>query len=125
MKYEIIENGNVVNTIEADESFVLAVYGEGNYRAVAEVVAPEPEAQPLPRHITVGSFFDRFGQHKWPILGDQNPLVQALIKDCSVRKFVNLDDPQLAAGLGLLVAAGHDIDPQAIVSAEIADSERP
>jgi hypothetical protein len=52
-------------------------------------------------------------------------LVQALIKDCSVRKHIDLNDPQLLAGLGLLVTAGHDIDPQAIVSAEIADSERP
>lgn len=125
MKYEIIENGNVVNTIEADESFVLAVYGEGNYRAVAEVVAPEPEVQPRPRHITVGSFFDRFGQHKWPILGDQDPMVQALVKDCSVRAWINLDDPQLLLGLGLLVAAGHDIDPQTIVSAPVQPSERP
>ncbi|MGB4061867.1 MAG: hypothetical protein WBK26_16810 [Burkholderiaceae bacterium] len=87
-----------------------------------------PAAPPAPaqtRHIAVGSFFDRFGAHKWPILADTNPVVQALIKDCSVRKHINLDDPQLPAGLGLLVEAGHAIDVQAIVTAPVQDGERP
>lgn len=87
-----------------------------------------PAAPPAPaqaRHITVGSFFDRFAAHKWPILADTSPVVQALIKDCSVRKHINLDDPQLPAGLGLLVEAGHAIDVQAIVTAPVQDGERP
>lgn len=86
------------------------------------------EDDPAPvvlRHITVGSFFDRFGASKWPILADTNPLVHALIKDCSVRKFINLDDPQLPDGLGLLVKAGHAIDPAAVLGAEVQPSERP
>lgn len=86
-------------------------------------VAPPATAQT--RRITVGSFFDRFAAHKWPILADTNPVVQALIKDCSVRKHINLDDPQLPAGLGLLVEAGHAIDVQAIVTAPVQDGERP
>ena len=73
--------------------------------------------------ITVGSFFDRFGTHKYPILADQNPMVQALIKDVSVRKYVDLADPQLPTGLGLLVQAGHAIDPQKILTDPVTEDE--
>jgi hypothetical protein len=122
MIYEILENNQVVNTIVADLTFMQSAYPQGNYRELPEPEAPP--APPEPRHITVGSFFDRFGTHKYPILASTNPLVQALIKDVSVRKFVNLDDPQLPQGLGMIESAGFDIDPEAIISAEIQPQER-
>jgi hypothetical protein len=84
--------------------------------------APQP---PLPNHITVGAFFDRFGDQKWPILADTNPSVQALIKDASVRDYINLDDPQVRTGLEMVVAAGHTIDVDAIITAPIQPNERP
>lgn len=77
------------------------------------------------KRITVGAFFDRFGEHKWPILADTNPLAQALIKDCAVRAWINLDDPQLQAGLGLLVQAGHTIDPVLVLGSPIRPEEKP
>jgi hypothetical protein len=83
--------------------------------------APEPEV----RHITVGSFFDRFGDQKWPILADANASVQALIKDASVRSYINLDDPQVLTGLQMVQSAGHNIDPTAIITAPIQPEERP
>ena len=83
--------------------------------------APEPEI----RHITVGSFFDRFGDQKWPILADTNASVQALIKDASVRAYINLDDPQVRTGLEMVVAAGHAIDVDAIITEPIQSGERP
>lgn len=122
MIYEILEGGAVVNTIVADADYMLANYTEGAYRPAA--VQPPPPA-PEPRRVTVGAFFDRFGANKWPILADTNPLVQALIKDCSVRSWINLDDAQLVAGLSMLAAAGHSIDPSQIVSAPVQVSERP
>jgi hypothetical protein len=84
--------------------------------------APTPA---LPNHITVGAFFDRFGDQKWPILADTNPSVQALIKDASVRAYINLNDPQVLTGLQMVQAAGHDIDPTAIITAPIQPEERP
>lgn len=39
----------------------------------------------VPRHITVGAFFDRFGPMKWAILADTDPQVRAVILDASVR----------------------------------------
>ena len=122
MIYEILNGQTVINTIVADLAFMQSVYPEGNYR---ELVVPEPPAPPEIRHITVGAFFDRFGDQKWPILADTNPSVQALIKDASVRAYINLDDPQVLAGLQMVQAAGHDIDPAAIIAAPIQPEERP
>lgn len=147
MQYALIKNNTVENVIVADAAFIAAIAAEWDHIEPLDTIleqglgvgmgwtwdgefhAPDqpeqPPAPPAPRHISVGSFFDRFGAHKWPILSDTNPIVQALIKDCSVRKFINLDDPQLPAGLGLLVNAGHAIDAQEITSAAVQPSELP
>ena len=84
--------------------------------------APAPE---LPRHISAGAFFDRFGALKWSILADTSPSVQALIKDCTVRKYIDLDNPALPYGLDMLIASGHSIDKTAILTGEVLASERP
>lgn len=85
--------------------------------------APAPAA--APRHISVGAFFDRFGSAKWAILADSTPAVQAVIKDASVRSYIDLSNPDLPAGLALLTAAGHDIDAAAIVGNAVQPSEAP
>jgi hypothetical protein len=97
-------------------------YPDGNYR---ELVLPEPPSPPEVCHITVGAFFDRFGAEKWPILADTNASVQALIKDASVRAYINLDDPQVRTGLEMVVSAGHAIDVDSIITDPIQPNERP
>lgn len=87
--------------------------------------ATQQEALHPKRHIAVGSFFDRFGAEKYPILASSDALVQALVKDCTVRAYIDLDSAQLPAGLDMLVAAGFAIDPAAIISRAVADSELP
>lgn len=121
MIYEILNGDTVINTIVADADFMTANYPAGNYR---EVVQPEPPAPPEQRFIFVGSFFDRFGQFKWPILADANPMVQALVKDCQVRRYIDLDNPELPSGLGMLVQAGHAIDPDVVINTPITEAER-
>jgi hypothetical protein len=121
MIYEILNGQTVINTIVADLEFMQSAYPEGNYRELA-VPTPTPVE---PRHITVGAFFDRFGDQKWPILADANASVQALIKDASVRSYINLDDPQVLTGLQMVQSVGHNIDPQSIISAEIQPNELP
>ena len=82
-------------------------------------------APAINHNITVGAFYDRLGDQKWPVLADINPSVQALIKDCQVRKWINLDDPQVRTGLEMVKAAGHAIDVDAIITAPIQPGERP
>lgn len=42
-----------------------------------------------------------------------------------VRKFIDLDNPDLPAGLQIIVAAGHPIDTAAIVETSIQPEELP
>lgn len=89
------------------------------------VQLPAAAATPAPRRITVGAFFDRFGALKWAILASTNAGVQAVIKDCSVRNYIDLDNPDLPAGLAIVVTAGHAIDPAAVINGVIQEKERP
>lgn len=77
---------------------------------------PKREAQ-----ITVGEFYDRFGEHKYEVLSSDDALVQAMIKDVSVRGHVNLDDPQLISGLQELTSRGFPIDVEQIIGRPIED----
>lgn len=94
--------------------------------AGAPVFVPAPVVPvEVPRHISVGAFFDRFGPAKWGILADATPTVAAVVKDASVRKYIDLDSPDLPAGIALLQQAGHDVDVQAIITAPVQEGERP
>lgn len=118
MKYLITSTGNI---ILADQDFVDAVH-PGDYTLLPDDPAPPPVQ---PNHITVGAFFDRFGAQKYPILASADPGVQALIKDSSVRKYIDLDNAMLPYGLDMLIAAGYAIDKVAVLTAPITDAERP
>ena len=102
----------------------LVEYREGDLVVLAGPAhVPAPFA--VPRHISVGAFFDRFGAAKWAVLADQNGGVQAVIKDASVRDFIDLDNADLPAGLLIVQAAGHAIDPKDIVDAPVRPEELP
>lgn len=115
-------DGAVINTIVATESFVAENHA-GSFALVGP--APEDPVVAVPRHIAVGSFFDRFGEAKWAILADPSPTVQALVKDCSVRAFIDLDRSDLPAALALVVQAGHTVDAEKILGAPVQAGELP
>lgn len=120
---EIMNAGAVEHTIIATEAFA-----EAHYPGAWQLAAVQPQdasAAPAPRHISVGAFFDRFGAAKWAILADESPQVQAVIKDASVRRYIDLDNPDLPAGLALIEAAGHVIDAAAITGAPVQPEELP
>lgn len=145
MKYALIKNGIVQNVIVASPGFVATLPGYDHIEALdapeEQKVAgpgwlydaatgifsepPEPEQPASPRHISIGAFYDRFGAFKYAILADANPMVQALIKDTSVRQYIDLDRVDLLSGLQMLVTAGHAIDPEAILTAHIQPEELP
>lgn len=84
-----------------------------------------PTPASVSRHVSVGAFFDRFGNAKWAILADTSADVQAVVSDASVRRYIDLDNPQLPMGLAVIAAAGHTIDANAILNAPVQDAERP
>lgn len=123
--YAVTETSGQIDAPDmiALESFDTSVIDKRYTEQGAWEDVPVPPA-PEQRYIFVGSFFDRFGAHKWSILADANPMVQALVKDCQVRRYIDLDNPELPSGLGMLVQAGHAIDPDAVINAPITESER-
>lgn len=82
---------------------------------------PEPApVNPANWKIHVGSFFDRFGAAKIAILSDPDPMVQAVIKDASVRQCIDLlgRREELLQVIGLLNIKGHAVDPVAVLDLE-------
>ena len=78
--------------------------------------------------IYVGAFFDRFGSDKVPILASDNAIVQAMIKDASVRQYIGLVErkAELTQMLGMLqtLVAGINLDVTAILETEPTAEER-
>ena len=78
--------------------------------------------------IDVGSFFDRFGDAKIAILASDNAIVQALVKDASVRKYISLVErkDELTQMLGLLqtLVPGVSLDVAAILETVPTEAER-
>ena len=90
----------------------------------------EPIAEgvnPAKWRIHVGSFFDRFGGAKLPILSSDNALVQAMITDSSVRQYIGLYErrTELTQMLDLLqtLVSGISLDVNAILDTEPTEAE--
>ena len=102
MIYEILDaQGAVINTIIADEQFMLEHYTEGNYRQVLDTPVQVP-AQPWEWLIDIGPFFDRFGPAKMVVLTSSDVGVQAIIKDTQVRKWLDLKLPEIVSAVAYI-----------------------
>ena len=102
MIYEILDaQGNVENTVVADEQFMLEHYSEGNYRLVPDTPFQEP-SQPWEWFIDIGPFFDRFGSAKMAVLTSSDVGVQAILKDTQVRKWLDLKLPEIASAVAYI-----------------------
>lgn len=91
--------------------------------------ATEPAAVETPIwRIYVGAFFDRFVEAKLPILSSTDPIVEALIKDASVRQYIALTErrTELEQMLALLQSRidGITLDPVAILDTPPAEGEQ-
>lgn len=74
--------------------------------------------------IDIGPFFDRFGAAKYAILASADPMVQAIIKDVTVRQFIDLKRAEVGVGLDILLAKGFAIDKTAILTTATTELER-
>jgi hypothetical protein len=86
---------------------------------------PEVLDNPSDWYINVGPFYDRFGAFKLPILASTDPLVQAIIKDTSVRKYIDLKGrrTELAQAIGLLQSKGFAITTAAVLDVKPSAGE--
>ncbi|MCS4508883.1 hypothetical protein [Xylophilus ampelinus] len=128
MRYAFVINGVIDNVIDSPDRppgwVACGAAGPGWLQGSdGKFVAPPPP--PDARHITVGAFYDRFGAEKYPILASTDRGVIAVIRDVQVRSYIDLDRDDLPAGLAVIQAAGHQIDPTAILDAPVQPEERP
>lgn len=114
-----IGNGNII--IADSQAFI-----DANYPG-AVLVADTVAAAPAPENawwIYVGPFYDRFGAQKLPILASSDATVQAIIKDASVRKYIDLKRAEVSAVCDILLVKGFAIDKTAILTTPVAASDR-
>jgi hypothetical protein len=135
MKYALVKNGVVENIILADSGFAATlegydavldcndsqqchpsiaigwVYDKTNGSTSPPVYAPINQLtwDNAPAEywwLDIGTFFDRFGSKKLAILSSTDVLVQAIIMDVSVRKYVDLKRADVAQALTLIANKG-------------------
>lgn len=124
--YEILENQEVINTIIADENFMLEKYPLGNYREVPSAPDPEPVAPIWQWYIDIGPFFDRFGSAKMQVLTSSDPGVQAILKDIQVRKWIDLKTPEVSQSLVYVASKIPSVTQElqeSILNTPVADGE--
>ena len=95
------------------------------YHVIDETPAPIEVKEASEWIIWVGSFFDRFGDYKIPILASIDPVIQAIIKDASVRRYIDLlgRKGELTLALSLLKSKGYTLDVDAILNTKPTPDE--
>ena len=118
--------GTVVYAYTADEAVDWPDYPFAAFNHNLVIPTETPETTDADWRIYVGAFFDRFGDQKIGILSSEDAVVQALIKDASVRQYIGLKErrDELAQMIGALVAKGFTLDAAAILDTEPTDAER-
>lgn len=126
MIYEILDGDTVINTIVADEAFMLANYPAGNYREVVQPEPPEPPAPEWEWYIDIGPFYDRFGAAKMAVLTSPDAGLKAILADLNIRKWVDLKRADVAQALAYVGSAVPAVTPAlqgAILNTPVADIE--
>lgn len=100
-------------------------YEFDNHLHVAAEAPAVVEVNPADWYINVGPFFDRFGTYKLPILASSDLLVQAIIRDASVRQYIDLRGrrAELLQAIGLLKAKGFAVSESAILDVQPNEAE--
>lgn len=125
MRIEILDGATVINTIIADESFAEAHYPGAWRVAAVQDVEPAP-VNPTEWLIDTGPFFDRFGASKMAVLTSTDAGVKAILSDTQVRKWIDLQRPDVAqsvAYIGTVVAAVTPALQTAILTTPVTPEE--
>ena len=102
--------GEVVYAYTADEPVEWPGMEYATHNHLLQVPEAEPETTDADWRIYVGAFFDRFGDQKINILSSEDVVVQALIKDASVRQYIGLRERRDERG-ELRIHGADDADP--------------
>lgn len=113
---------------EYDDGLLGKLYVNGEF-----IDPPEPEPitwgnAPAEYYwLEVGSFYDRFGPAKIAVLASPDATVQALVRDTQVRKYIDLQRPDVAQFVGYLSTVVDEVTPEvaaAVLAPPTTDDER-
>ena len=121
-------SGAVVHRYQSDAPVPWDGMEFEDFEHVAQPTGPATASDPVKAEewfINVGPFFDRFGAWKLPILSSTDPLVQAVIKDSSVRKYIDLKGrrAELAQVIGLLQSKGFAVSAATVLDVQPTSAE--
>ena len=105
MIYEILnEQGEVTNTIDANQSFVEEQY-PSRWRVSTNQPSELPPDNPVwAWYIDIGPFFDRFGAAKMSVLTSSDVGVKAILADTQVRKWIDLKRPDVTQSIAYIAS---------------------
>ena len=122
-RYEVLSNGSVANTILATADYMKSQYPDATTYRLAQSSAPVPANTKITRL----AYLNRLGTELKAIytLAQTSIDVQIYKDKVFSADFIDLADPQVAAGLALLKTAGIYTDARisAILTTPIADLE--
>jgi hypothetical protein len=81
---------------------------------VTYTAPPAPPAPPPPvwtNYTDLGPFYDRFGAAKMAVLTSADAGVKAIIGDCNIRKWIDMDDPQVASSIAYIASKVPSVTP--------------
>ena len=79
-----------------------SIYDHNELINKSSLPAPVLHIEPHSNLIDIGPFFDRFGSSKMAILTSTDLVVQAILTDVSVRKWVDLSLPEIITAMTIL-----------------------
>jgi len=97
---------------------------DADFALVNQPFTPPIVEDPQAWWIDVGSFVDRLGDQKIPILSSSDAVVQALVKDVQIRKYIDLKNADLASGIDILIAKGFTLDKAKLLNTPPTAKER-
>lgn len=135
MRYALLSGGIVINTIEQDALPTipgewLACPGHVGPRFVFDgtnwIAPPELSSQPWEWFIDIGPFFDRFGDAKMAVLTSTDAGIKAIVTDCTVRKWIDLQRADVVTALAYIGSVVPAVDAAlraAILTTPVGDHE--
>lgn len=122
--YVIRKNGVIVGWGSADPENFNGGLPEGlSWESYDEPAGPPP---PYAWFIDIGPFFDRFGSAKLAVLTSTDTGVKAVVTDCTVRKWIDLQRPDVATALAYIGSVVPAVDAAlraAILTTPVGDHE--
>lgn len=98
----------MIQTIDGD--YLVTDFGNGNVLRELRFT-PTTAADPTAWFIDIGPFFDRFGPAKMAVLTSTDAGVKAIIADVSIRKWIDLQKPEVASSLTYIGSVVASVTP--------------